>query len=257
VATPQEVEGRPSEPWRTEARVPLPDWARRPLPAEPLLTIPLVPSRLAPLAPEVADLPRRTAAASFAGLAALADEGRYLRGTLIHALLEHLPPIPTHQRAQAGAGLLERVAARLPRSVRLELVDETLRVLEDPTFAPLFGPSSRAEVPIAAIVPRPDGREPPLRLTGTIDRLAVVGEHVLIVDYKTNRSAPLEPSGIPQAYLLQLAAYRLGVARIFPGRGFVAAILWTDGPRLMRIEDRALVAAERRLWELEAPSLDG
>ncbi len=53
------------------------------------------------------------------------------------------------------------------------------------------------------------------------------------------------------AYLLQLAAYRLAVQRIFPGMQVRAAILWTDGPRIMEIPADLLDARQRRLWQLE------
>ena len=55
--------------------------------------------------------------------------------------------------------------------MRKSIVKETLAVLRDPTFAPLFGPTSRAEVAIVADVPHPQGRGPALRLAGKIDRL--------------------------------------------------------------------------------------
>ena len=64
-----------------------------------------------------------------------------------------------------------------------------------------------------------------MRLTGKIDRLVHNGDHVMIVDYKTNRPPPADAAHVADAYLLQLAAYRLGVRRIFrlagPGRDFV------------------------------------
>ena len=58
---------------------------------------------------------------------------------------------------------------------------------------------------------------------------------MLIVDYKTNRPPPDDAAQVAEAYLLQLAAYRLAVARIFPSCRVRAAILWTDGPRIMEI----------------------
>ena len=51
--------------------------------------------------------------------------------------------------ADAEAFLAERAAAAACRRAK-SIVAETLAVLRDPTFAPLFGPESRAEVPIVA-----------------------------------------------------------------------------------------------------------
>jgi ATP-dependent helicase/nuclease subunit A len=91
----------------------------------------------------------------------------------------------------------------------------------------------------------------PLRLNGQIDRLAQVDGSVLFVDYKTNRPPPREASGVAEAYLLQLAAYRLALSRIFPGQTIKAAIVWTDGARLMEIPSALLDGAEQRLWTLD------
>jgi len=130
-------------------------------------------------------------------------------------------------------------------------------VLREPAFAPLFGPQARAEVPIVAELAHPRGGHTVLRLTGKIDRLVAAGDAVLIVDYKTNRPPPKKVGEVSQAYLLQLCAYRLALARIFPQQRVRAAILWTDGPRIMEIPEAMLDAAEDRLWQLEGANLDG
>jgi ATP-dependent helicase/nuclease subunit A len=79
---------------------------------------------------------------------------------------------------------------------------------------------------------------------------------VLIVDYKTNRPPPTDPAKVADAYLLQLAAYRVAVRRIFKGLHIRAAILWTDGPRIMEISGNVLDTHEQRLWQLDPASLD-
>ena len=47
------------------------------------------------------------------------------------------------------------------------------------------------------------------------------------------------------AYVGQLAAYRLALRSMFPGKPVRAALLWTDGPRLMEISSTLLEVAER------------
>jgi ATP-dependent helicase/nuclease subunit A len=188
--------------------------------------------------------------------AALADDARFLRGTLTHALLEHLPTVASDRWQAAAEAFLSARAAQLPVGVRRQIAEETLAVLEDPQFADLFGPDSRAEVAIAAEIPRPDGSSPALRLNGKIDRLVRAGNMVRIVDFKTNRPPPADVSRVPDAYLLQLAAYRLGIARIFPGTRVEAAILWTDGPQIMAIPDESLDSHEQGLWQLDPTNLD-
>ncbi|HEU4379323.1 MAG TPA: double-strand break repair helicase AddA [Hyphomicrobiaceae bacterium] len=276
----REVVGRDGRPvWRIESKqtakpaagkgavvsaagaMRVPEWAKRAAPPEPLLTVPLSPSRLVPLETdaegEPKDAPRRRyAEPPPLSPTALADDSRFLRGTLIHALLEHLPTQPQSSWQSAAAAFIAVRGQALPRAARQAIVAETLAVLREPAFAVLFGPDSRAEVAIAAEVPRPDGKGPALRLTGKIDRLASDGDCVLIVDYKTNRPPPASPDRVADAYLLQLAAYRLCVGRIFAGRPVRAAILWTDGPRIMEIPQAALDAYQHRLWQLDPASLD-
>ena len=54
----------------------------------------------------------------------------------------------------------------------------------------------------------------------------------------------------------EVAAYRLAVARVFPGRIVRAALLWTDGPSLMELPPERLDEAANRLFLLGAANLD-
>jgi ATP-dependent helicase/nuclease subunit A len=235
---------------------PLPAWATTRARSETRLTVPFAPSRLAPLETDESGEPVSAVVATPTEAPLFApsrtdDQARFLRGTLTHALFEYLPGVP---RAHWAAGIARFLAARgqaLSNAGRASITREVLAVLGDPVFGPLFGPESQAEVPIVADIPRPGGKGVPLRLNGQIDRLARVDQTILIIDYKTNRPPPVEVSGVAEAYVLQLAAYRLALAGVFPGETVKAAILWTDGARLMEIPAATLDKAERRLWELD------
>jgi ATP-dependent helicase/nuclease subunit A len=249
-----------------EAR-PLPDWARKAAPREPSLAVPLAPSRLAPLESDEegdpVDRPSRKAGDRRESPTepppltpgAQADGLRFLRGTITHALLEHLPGLAAEDWKTVATRFVEARGSDLRPKVRKSIVAETLAVLRDPTFAPIFGPASRAEVPIVAEFPPGGGSGPTVRVMGQIDRLVVLDTEVLIVDFKTNRPPPSEATLVADAYLLQLAAYRLAVSRIYPDRSVKAALLWTDGPRLMTIPGAMLDAAELRLFAIE-PATD-
>jgi ATP-dependent helicase/nuclease subunit A len=240
---------------------PLPDWAKRPASPEPLITVPLAPSRLAPLESDAEGEraerpPGRRDEPTILSPSVLAEDARFLRGTLTHALLEHLPALPRERWATAVEAFVAGRGARLPAKVRKSMVAETLAVLREPAFTALFGPEARAEVAIVAEVPHPSGRGPALRLAGKIDRLVQEADTILIVDYKTNRPPPTDVAKVAEAYLLQLAAYRLAVSHIFSRQRVRAAILWTDGPRIMEIPDAMLQAAEQRLWQPSPAILD-
>jgi ATP-dependent helicase/nuclease subunit A len=68
-----------------------------------------------------------------------------------------------------------------------------------------------------------------------------------VLDYKTNRPPPTEPGEVAEGYIAQLASYRLALRAMFPDRALHAAIVWTDGPKLMEIPSTLLDEAERRI----------
>lgn len=260
ISSPQTAAPKEKETATTDAIAfePLPLFATQRIAAEPRLSIPLQPSRLEPYGPDDEGEPlmpaRRAVGATDDVPSPIARDGeyRFLRGTLTHALLQHLPGIARDKRAGVARTFLEKRGAGLSASTRRSIADETLAVLDDPTFGIIFSENSRAEVPISAVLPRPSGMKgPSLDLSGQIDRLAVTADAVLIVDYKTNRPPPLHVSGVAAAYLFQLAAYALALSEIYPGRAIKAALLWTDGPRLMEIPDTTLTDYKKRLWELD------
>jgi ATP-dependent helicase/nuclease subunit A len=162
-----------------------------------------------------------------------AGAARFRRGVLVHALLARLPEIaPEKRRAVALKFLLGQKNAE-------SLVDETLAVLDDPQFAAVFGPGSQAEAGLLAELPE-FGRG--ARINGRIDRLAVTENQVLILDFKTNRPPPTNEAEVPQVYLAQMALYRAGAAKVFPGKRIVCGLVFTDGPRLLQLSDVVLDA---------------
>jgi ATP-dependent helicase/nuclease subunit A len=255
-------DGKPDTTAAVQSSKTLPEWSATRAAAEPRRAVPLAPSRLAAYETdddgEVMPPPRdANSAAPPLPPGVLADDARFLRGTLTHALLEHLPSVPRPTWRAAGTQFVAQRGAALKPRVRASIIEEVLAIMETPEFAPLFGPAALAEVPLAAELTPPTGRGAPLRITGQIDRLAITDHEVLIVDYKTNRPPPLEPTKIAEVYIFQLAAYRMVLRGIFPGRAVRAAILWTDGARLMPIPTELLDHYETLIWERGGRELDG
>jgi ATP-dependent helicase/nuclease subunit A len=245
---------------RAEPR-PLPEWACRPAQREAQLIMPLVPSRLAPFEIDEAGEPVEPDGVESAGQAlpspvVLAHASRFRRGMLTHALLEHLPSIDQRRWERAARNFVTKRAGGLSPSMQKSIVTEVLAVLADPNFSAIFGSESRAEVAIVAEIPFPRGGRPALRIVGQIDRLARTSQGILILDYKTNRPPPREPNNVAASYLYQLAAYRLAAKQIFAASNVRAAILWTDGPRIMEIPPTLLDEHEQRLWDVDIARLD-
>lgn len=200
----------------------LPDWALNPPPSEPEPATPLTPSKLS-------DVAEPTIRSPFDG-----DDGsRFKRGILIHHLLESLPGLPAPARAHAAAAFLSRPVHGLEETQQLALAGETLALLEAPEFAPLFDEKSLAEVPISGLV---KGRV----VSARIDRLRVTETEVTIIDYKTNRPPPESPEHVAPAYLQQMALYRALLRDIYPERKIHCILAWTDGPRLMSLNDELM-----------------
>jgi ATP-dependent helicase/nuclease subunit A len=167
---------------------------------------------------------------------------RFRRGTLVHTLLSHLPDIAPEARREMALRYL-RVRDVDDDQAR-SLTDETLAVVNDPAFAPAFAPGSRAEAAITAELPE---IAPGARINGRLDRLAVSADEVLIVDFKTNRPPPETEAEVGELYLSQMALYRAAAAKIFPGRRIGCALVWTEGPRLMRLSGSLLDAQIARI----------
>jgi len=166
------------------------------------------------------------------------------RGRLVHRLMQALPDIPPDRRADAAERYLANAAADFVEAERATMAKQALAILDDKNFVEIFAPGSRAEVPIVGRIARA-GRGP-IPVAGQVDRLAVTGDMVLIADYKTDRIVPDRLDEVPP-YVTQLALYRAVLARVFPGKTVRAALLFTDGPKLMEVPatvmDKALDAA--------------
>ncbi len=199
----------------------LPDWASRPAPKEPVPPRPLAPSRPDESEPSVAS--------------PLADGGqaRFQRGNHIHRLLQSLPDQAEGLREAAAARYLALPAHVMDPAQQQEILAETMAVLRHPDFAPIFGPGSRAEVALTALL---SGRV----VSGQVDRVLITDSEILVVDYKTNRPPPLQAAEVEVAYLRQLASYRAALMEIYPEKTVRCALLWTDGPNLMAIDETIL-----------------
>ncbi|WP_417456032.1 double-strand break repair helicase AddA [Kordiimonas sp.] len=214
---------------KAETRTPLPAlpaWAREPMPNEPTPPRPLAPSKPDEDEPAVTSpLARATAA-------------RFERGRLIHSMLEWLPELEKAAQQEAAERFLMR--SGLDAETAAAFWQEVKGILEDAEFAPIFGPNSRAEVPIAGLV----GTR---AISGQVDRLVVTESEVLIVDYKTNRPPPRDAAKVPEVYLKQMGLYARALQGIYPNHKIRAALLWTDISLLMELGKTQMDEALKRV----------
>jgi len=208
----------------TEVDVTLPAWAQRSAPAPPTAQAPRAP-------------------ASLGGAHALPGEGAdeataRARGAALHLLLETLPHRPRAEWPASSARLLPEAPDRDA------LLAEAASVLDAPELGPLFAPDVLVEVDVTA----PLG---PIRLAGRIDRLIIAPDHVLAVDFKSNRVVPVRPDATPEAILRQMGAYAAALGAIYPRREIRTAVLWTRTATLMRLPGALTTAALARAGFLD------
>jgi len=206
-----------------EVTAPLPDWLGRPAPAEERPPRPLAPSAIGEDGvPDPPPGPEQQRAAA--------------RGRLLHQLFERLPAVPPAQRCAVAERWLEQSAGVADPASRAALVADACDIIDAPDFAALFSAHALAEAPIAAVT------ETGIVVAGTVDRLLVEDERVLVADFKTGRNAPAALADIPPAHLRQMAAYRAALRVIFPDRPVEAALLYTATPVLHPLPSELLDA---------------
>lgn len=204
----------------------LPDWVSRPAPVDP------VARKLS--APTSFLGPKTRIVAPFDA----AREKRLKRGRAIHALLQYLPELPEARRDEAADAYLSR-DPELTEAQRAEMKSAALGVMHDPALGAIFQPGGRAE---AAIIGKSKELPSGTVINGRVDRLVVTPDRVLVIDFKTDQPAPDNPADVADTYVAQMAAYWAVLRSAFPDREVVAALCWTDGPRLMRLPEAQLLA---------------
>lgn len=230
-ARPEDVAALGTPATSVDRTITLPDWLRTPAPRETIDDDLLRPSG------QSAEEGRAVRTGESVLSRALALQ----RGTLVHRLLQSLPDIASERRREAALGFMTRNAGDWTEAERVTLVDKVLALIAEPRFAAVFAAGSRAEVAIVGKLDRPG--QPPSLVSGQIDRLVVRPDEVLIVDFKTNQTAPKSASAAPAVYVRQLALYRAVLARLYPQKPIRAVLLWTEALEYMEISASALDAA--------------
>ncbi|MEI6798493.1 MAG: double-strand break repair helicase AddA, partial [Pseudomonadota bacterium] len=174
-------------------------------------------------------------AKALAGALGEDSETAKARGTALHLLLQHLPDHPQADWPQVAAGL---VCEGMP-----DLLDQAKALLTDPALQHIFA-AGLSEVALTA----PWGDQ---RLLGTIDRLIVQQDHVLAVDFKSNRTVPATASAVPDGILRQMGAYQMMLEQLYT-KPVHLAILWTQTGTLMPLDPDRLRAALARATTIGA-----
>ena len=122
------------------------------------------------------------------------------------------PTCRPEARWDAAVRFVDKPGHALPAGEAERIADEVLAVMAHPDLVPLFGPQSRAEVPLTGVVADSV-------VGGIVDRLVVLPDRVLVADFKTNRRPPARVEQTPVMYLRQMASLPRRPAGNLPGPG--------------------------------------
>ncbi|TAG09930.1 MAG: double-strand break repair helicase AddA, partial [Rhodobacterales bacterium] len=148
------------------------------------------------------------------------DEAK-ARGNALHLLLERLP------LADPSAWDTLTTALIPDSPLAAALLVEARAVLD--ALPDHFTAETLAEVAVTGLW---NGQQ----MLGSIDRLLVRPDRVLVIDYKSNSVIPRTPAEVPEGILRQMGAYAHLLGQIYPDRRVEVAILWTRGPLLMPLD---------------------
>ena len=122
-----------------------------------------------------------------------------------------------------------------------EMLSVSLQTLNNPAFAGVFSVGGRNEAAIVGTLPNG------VLVNGRVARLIVQADVVLIIDYKTDRPAPQQAEDIDIAYKVQMAAYQSVMQDLYPNRTVKCALLYTDGPHLLELDNQTLSESLNRV----------
>ncbi len=174
---------------------------------------------------------------------------RYLRGRLIHEMLEKLPNINSATREKWAIDRL-RSETSLSEDEKFNIISESFKILNHEDYSEFFSKNSRAEVAIigsAAKLPQN------MIINGIIDRLVITETEVLILDFKTNRPPPQTIDNVEKSYINQMAAYYALLSETYKNKKIRCALLWTDIPLFMEIPNDILDIALAKLCAIKSP----
>lgn len=168
---------------------------------------------------------------------------RFLRGTLIHELLETLPQIEKSRQLEQAQKRLAR-ENQITDDLKADIINEALKIINDAQFGDLFSQDSRTEV---AIMGKSKLLPNDMIINGMIDRMIIKPNEILVLDYKTNRPPPKNINDVPSQYINQMACYWALLHETYPSHKIKCALLWTDVPDLMEIPQDFMKSALAKL----------
>ena len=153
------------------------------------------------------------------------DEDGLLRGVIIHKCLELL----TRNKSSNSHWLKQSIMTELNLALQDDLIDECIEevdsLINDENLTQVFKPASSENIYNEVPIQYMRGRQ---MVLGIIDRLIVNKNKVLIIDYKSHKSAsPENRKALAATYQQQMQFYKDGIKEIWPDKEIQVALLFT------------------------------
>jgi len=224
------LEFSPDNTAQAQSAPPAPDWLTQNAPTPPKRNIALSPSDLGGAKALPSELDNWSE-----------DEARG-RGTLIHALLEHVNLDQAVNWQELCAQAIVQNKLTLSDAIQSDAINIVQAVIQKPELEFLFSSASLAEVPLTAPLPELAGT----RIMGIIDRLIITDDRVHIVDIKSNHAIPATSNDTPEGLKRQMGAYLSAIKQIYPNHSIDVSILWTQTQSLMSFSHEDVTQALKR-----------
>lgn len=155
------------------------------------------------------------------------------RGIIIHRALELLSRQPAWSIEQTRQALCSEMMLSADHELITEAMTETQALINDPAFNTLFFPDThiRARNECSLSYKTDQGQ-----VIGTIDRLLISDNEILIVDYKTHRVSAAETAALAAEYRSQLRYYADGARMAWPGRVVKTVLVFTYCRQIVEVD---------------------
>jgi len=149
-------------------------------------------------------------------------------GIMLHQLLQWAPDTISLEETLRFAASMNATA------MGEDLYRDISRLFADDAIADMLKMPCNREQVIAGEIMVNGVLQP---FSGSIDRLMVTENEVLVIDYKTSFVPPAAPAATPRHYALQMKAYHALLEKRYPKHHIKLGLLWTSLPRLDWIND--------------------
>ena len=156
---------------------------------------------------------------------------KFLRGRIIHSLLQILPNIPTEKRWNLAKKYLLGEYPKLDNEQKDEYITTALKVINFPCLSEIFSENAFVEAPLNGTV-KENGIDREVR--ARVDRLVVSDKEVIIADFKTDKRPPKKFDDIEETYQKQMNLYYKLIKKIYPKHIIRCMLIWTEGPKIIK-----------------------